>query len=91
MSPSLAEEKRTKFCSDNMCPSCVGTGFAIDQKRAGLVLVGLRQKAGLTMLEVSNRMGMTVAHLSNMEKGRRSWTSEQIEKYVTICTPDQTD
>jgi DNA-binding XRE family transcriptional regulator len=81
-----ANEARQDYCSGNICQRCLGSGFSIDDKKAGRALARLRESAGLSMTAVAKHMGITVQFLNALEKGRRGWTSKNIEKYVTICT-----
>lgn len=75
-----------EFCSDEVCQGCLGSGRTIDSAKTGQALRAKRLAAGLTLREVGKAMGLSLQHLSDMESGRRGWTTNKIERYVTICT-----
>lgn len=52
----------------------------IDHVETGAQVRAERERQGLKLQPVADEMGITVQFLSDLERGRRNWTEELLEK-----------
>lgn len=53
----------------------------LNQREVSRELRSLRLKANLLAKQVGGEMGLTCGYLCDLEHGRRSWTSELVNRY----------
>jgi hypothetical protein len=66
------------------CSHCGGTGTLYDNVKTGKQMCLLRKQADVSFRELSKRTGLSVGLLCDLEKGRRNWTDERVNKYLTL-------
>lgn len=64
------------------CPRCLGTGLIPDQAVVG---GGLRKSRTRSLRDVALDMGISAAHLSLLERGKRRWTPDLVERHRKAC------
>ena len=69
-------ERATKIC-----PRCGGSGRIADEFVIGKQMSQLRKDKGISLQEVARRLKFSAAYICDLEKGRRLWRHELIEKY----------
>lgn len=59
------------------CPRCGGSGVLVKNAE----LTARRLERDLTLTETARRMGISIQYLSDLEKGRRNWDAELVDKF----------
>lgn len=79
--------RRSELCTKETCPTCLGLGRQLDHPVVGRKMRELREAAGLRLGAVGKILGLSKQYLSGLECGKKTWTTELIERYATICCP----
>lgn len=71
----------------NSCDHCNGSGRVFDSKRVGEYLRSKRESFRNPLNEVAKRMRISAPYLSDLERGKRNWNLEKIEKFESAIIP----
>lgn len=63
------------------CRRCNGTGAEPDQKKTGEDKRRERIESGFSQTLVADDMGISAAYLSDLERGRRNWSADLLERF----------
>lgn len=64
-----------------ICPACQGRGLLKTDAEIGAELRGIREWWKVDQRTVAEAMGASPAYLSDLERGRRNWSTELIQRY----------
>lgn len=71
--PTLATE------DSSGCPFCRGEA---DHKAIGHRMAQEREKMGMAQSELGLAMNLSATYICDLEKGRRNWTPQMIDRYL---------
>lgn len=63
------------------CPSCLGTGLALNHEKVGKNLKDVRENLGVLQQDVARAIGISPQYLSLLESGRKHWTTALHDNY----------
>ena len=63
------------------CHCCGGSGEEYNHQAMGAELRGLRLRAGISLTALAGRLKCSPPYLSDLEKGKRNWRDELVERY----------
>lgn len=66
------------------CHCCNGTGTEMDHAAIGKRCRDIRVGNKISLRELARQLGYSAAYLSDLEKGKRNWRRELIEKYEEL-------
>jgi transcriptional regulator with XRE-family HTH domain len=66
-----------------VCPTCGGSGFRIDQDKERLALLHMRAISSVMAKDIATELGFSAQYLCDIENGRRPLTPELIKHYKT--------
>lgn len=64
------------------CPTCHGSGTAINSVKVGQWLRAEREQAKVTGSRIAVAMGISPTYLSDLEFARRLWNQDLIKRYL---------
>ncbi len=67
------------------CHCCDGTGKELDPVGIGQWLRVHREARSLTLREVARRMKLSGPYLSDLERGRRNWNDDLVNRFKEAC------
>lgn len=67
------------------CHCCTGTGKELDHAAVGASMRRLRTARGLSLQEISRRLDLSLSYVSDLERGRRNWNDELVERFKRAC------
>ncbi len=65
-----------------ICQLCNGTGNEVDQRVVGIQMAEKRRQMGIHARAVALHLYRSPSYISDLERGRRTWTTDLQTKYL---------
>lgn len=73
-------------CKMRPCRKCHGTGNEPDPADIGRKMRVLRERCDVSLRKVAAAMTLSATYLSHLERGKRDWSEELIQRYRKAIT-----
>jgi len=63
------------------CRCCKGTGKELNHSVVGNEMRNMRVERKESLISISKKMGLSIPYLSDLERGRRNWNEDLIQRF----------